>query len=165
MLQIARPLFLLLLVVGAVFIGVTTDRMPDRIASHFGANGQANGFMDPSSYRMFMLGMAVGIPLFVVLVVGLLPRRVPAAINLPHREYWLSAARREATLQYLETHAYWMGSLLVVFMAALHALLIAANATQPAHLPGPPFAMLMAAFLIASAGWALTLVRHFRRKP
>jgi hypothetical protein len=39
MIQFARPLFLLVLVISAVLIGVTTDRLPAKIASHFGEAG------------------------------------------------------------------------------------------------------------------------------
>ncbi len=163
MLQLARPLFLLLLVVTAILIGVTTDRMPAQIASHFGANGRANAFMDQSTYRMFMLAFAVGIPVLVVLVAGVLPRRLSGAVNLPNREYWLAPVRRDATLRYLESHAYWLGSLLVVFMAAIHFLLIAANASQPPNLPSRPFVMLMVAFVFGTGIWMATLILHFRR--
>ncbi len=165
MLQLARPLFLLLLVVSAIIIWVTTDRLPTQIASHFGANGRANGFMDPATYRKFMLGFGIGIPILVVLVAGVLPRRLASTINLPNRAYWLAPARREATLRYLEAHAYWLGSLLVVFMVAIHFLLIAANAVQPPSLPGQPFALVMAVFLLAMGILAVTLVLHFRRTP
>ncbi|HQR11249.1 MAG TPA: DUF1648 domain-containing protein [Casimicrobiaceae bacterium] len=165
MIQLARPLFVLLLVVTAILIGVTTERMPAQIASHFGANGRANAFMDQDTYRMFMLAFAVGIPVLVVLVAGVLPRRLSGAINLPNREYWLAPARRDDTLRYLESHAYWLGSLLVVFMAAMHLLLIAANASQPPSFPGRSFVMLMVAFLLVTGIWMATLFLHFRRSP
>jgi uncharacterized membrane protein len=163
MLQIARALFVLLLVVATVLVSVTVDRLPEHIASHFAANGVANGWMDRNAYLLFMLGFAVGTPIAVVLAMGFVPRRMPNAINLPNRDYWLAPARSEETLCYLEAHAYWFGSLLLVFMVALHGLLLVANATQPPHLPGPPFVMLLTAFLVATAWWGVTLVLHFRR--
>ena len=60
--QIARPLFVLLLVIGAIVIGVTTDQLPAQIASHFSAGGAANGWMSRSGYLTFMLVFAVVIP-------------------------------------------------------------------------------------------------------
>ena len=163
MLIFARLLFVLLLVVAAVLIGVTTDQLPAQIASHFGASGAPNGWMSRHGYLTFMLAFGIGIPLLVVLSMSVLPRVAVKAINIPHRDYWLDPARREETLRYLESHAYWLGSLLVVFLAAIHLLLIEANATQPPHLPGAPFATILVAFLAGMAIWALTLAMRFRR--
>jgi len=51
-----------------------------------------------------------------------------------------------------------------VFIAAIHLLLLAANAAQPPQLPGRLFAGLMALFLGAMAFWAVTMIRHFRKR-
>ena len=47
----------------------------------------------------------------MVLSMAVLPRMMTSAINIPNRDYWLAPARREATLRYIEAHAYWLGSL------------------------------------------------------
>ena len=100
----------------------------------------------------------------MVLSMAVLPRLSPKSINLPNREYWLDPARRDTTLRYIEAHACWLGSLMTVFIAAIHLLLIEANATQPPRLPGALFATLLAAFLAALALWMVTLIMHFRRR-
>jgi uncharacterized membrane protein len=163
--QLARPLFILLLVVGAILISVTTHQLPAQIASHFGAGGAPNGWMSRNGYLLFMLAFAVVLPLAVVLGAGVLPRLKVNSINIPNRDYWLDPSRREATLRYLATHACWLGSLLVVFIAAIHLLLIEANATQPPHLPGQLFVTLLVLFVVALAIWMMTMLLHFRRKP
>ncbi len=163
MLLFARLLFVLLLVVAAALIVVTTDQLPLQIASHFGASGAPNGWMSRHGYLLFMLAIGIGTPLSVVLTMSVLPRVMAKSINIPHRDYWLDPARREDTLRYLESHAYWLGSLLVVFLAAIHFLLIEANATQPPHLPGAPFATILVVFFAGMAIWALTLAMRFRR--
>jgi len=159
---LARPLFALLLVVGAIVIGVTTDQLPAQIASHFSADGAANGGMSRRGYLLFMLVFAVVIPLFIVFSMSLLPRVSDKAINLPNRDHWLGPSQREATFGFLTSHACWLGSLMIVFITAIHFLLIAANATQPPRLPTQPFITLLAAFLIGVGVWAATLVRRFR---
>ena len=160
--QIARPLFVLLLVIGAIVIGATTDQLPAQVASHFAAGGTANGWMSRRGYMLFMLVFTVVIPLGIVFGMSLLPRMSDKAINLPNREHWLSPTRREATFRFLTAHACWLGSLMVVFIVGIHLLLIAANATQPPHLPTQPFITLLVLFLAALAIWAATLVRRFR---
>jgi uncharacterized membrane protein len=159
----ARPLFALLLVIGAVVIGVTTDQLPAQIASHFAAGGAATGWMSRRGYLLFMLVFAVIIPLVIVLSMSLLPRVSDKAINIPNRDYWLGPAQREATFGFLTAHACWLGSLMIVFITGIHFMLIAANATQPPRLPTQPFITLLVAFLVGIAIWAATLVRHFRR--
>jgi uncharacterized membrane protein len=165
MLLISRILFVLLLIVAAVVIGVTADQLPVQLASHFGAGGAPNGWMTRSGYLLFILAFAIGIPLLIVLSMSVLPRVMTKGINIPNRDYWLDPARRGETLDYLESHAYWMGSLIVVFIAAIHLLLIEANRTQPPHLPGALFGTILAAFLAATGLWALTMILRFRRKP
>jgi uncharacterized membrane protein len=159
---LARPLFVLLLVAGAIVIGATTDQLPSRIASHFSAGGTANGWMTHSGYLVFMLVFAILIPLGIVASMSLLPRISDKAINLPNRDYWLGPKHREATFRFLTAHAYWLGSLMVVFIVSIHLLLIVANATQPPRLPTQPFITLLVLFLLALGVWAATLVRRFR---
>ena len=163
MTAIARPLFILLLVVGSILISATVDQLPPQLASHFGANGVASGWMNRHAYLLFTLALGIGLPLVVVLGMGVLPRLMPGSINLPNRDHWLAPARREATLSYLGAHACLLGCLLVAFIVAIHFLLIEANAAQPPQLPLRPFVLLMAAFLAGMAVWAVTLTRHFRR--
>ena len=161
--HIARPLFALLLVIGAIVIGVTTDQLPAQLASHFAAGGAATGWMSRRGYLLFMLVFAVIIPLVIVASMSLLPRVSDKAINLPNRDYWLGPRQREATFGFLTAHACWLGSLMIVFIIGIHFMLIAANATQPPRLPTQPFITLLVAFLLGIAIWAATLVRRFRR--
>jgi uncharacterized membrane protein len=162
--HIARPLFALLLVIGAIVIGATTDQLPAQLASHFAAGGAATGWMSRRGYLLFMLVFAVVIPLVIVFSMSLLPRVSDKAINIPNRDYWLGPSQREATFGFLTAHACWLGSLTIVFITGIHFMLIAANATQP-RLPTQPFITLLVAFLIGIAIWAATLVRRFRGTP
>jgi uncharacterized membrane protein len=161
--HVARPLFVLLLVIGAIVIGVTTDQLPAQLASHFAAGGAATGWMSRRGYLLLMLVFAVVMPLTIVASMSLLPRVSDKAINIPDRDFWLAPAQREATFGFLTAHACWLGSLMIVFITAVHFLLIAANATQPPRLPVQPFLTLLVAFLVGIGTWAATLVRHFRR--
>jgi uncharacterized membrane protein len=161
--QLARPLFILLLIISTILISVTTDHLPAQIASHFGAGGVPNGWMSRNTYLLFMLAFGVVLPIAVVLGMTVLPRKVNA-INIPHREFWLEPARREATLRFLAAHACWLGSLVVVFIAAIHLLLIEANATQPPRLPAAMFYTLLVVFVVALGTWMAMLHVRFRRR-
>jgi len=52
----------------------------------------------------------------------------------------------------------------VVFITAIHFLLIEANATQPPRLPFSLFIVVLATFLIAMGLWMATLMLHFRNR-
>jgi len=106
----------------------------------------------------------VGLPVAVVAGSMLLPRLKDTRINIPHRDYWLAPARRDATFRYLAAHAYWLGALLVVFIAGIHLLLLDANAAQPPRLAGQLLATLLVLFLAALAVWIATMAIHFRNQ-
>jgi uncharacterized membrane protein len=151
-------------VVGAITaIALTSDRLPERVASHFGADGLANGFMTRPVYLAFMLGLGVGVPALVSLAMGVSVRHFPRFINIPNREYWLAPERRAATAAYLAAHTAWLAAGLAVFALAVHLLVIRANRLQPPRLDTGFLVALLVALAVALAVWLAVLGRRFRR--
>jgi hypothetical protein len=142
---IPRLLFVLALVVVPIFIVGTSSGLPDPVASHFGVGGLPNGWMGRDGYVALMVALSTLLPLFVVAVTGLLPER------------------RQATRDWLINNACTMGIILTLFLAALHALLLEANALTPARLPEPPFFAVLAAFVVTLIVWIAWTRQHFRR--
>ena len=159
---IAALLFVALLIASNAFIVETTGILPERVASHFGGNNLPNGWMSRSGYLAFMLSFAGLLPVVVTAVVGGLPRLFPGAINIPHREYWLAPTRRDTTIGFLAAHACWLGSMLTVFVAGIHYLLLQAHMSAPPRLPVELFWTMLATFLGAIGVWIGTLVMRFR---
>jgi hypothetical protein len=159
----ARLVFTILLVLTAMAIFATSDALPQTVASHFGASGRANGWMSRDGYVLFMLCFALGVPLFMVLTIGWLPRVMPRLINLPNRDYWLSGERRDEALDYLLEHAYRIGSLTLLFMLGVHLLVLDANEVRPPRLAGGLLALLLVLFLAALGIWTVALMRRFRK--
>ncbi len=58
MAAIPRLLFLLVLIVVPVVVYATSASLPERVATHFGPGGVANGFMSHGGYLTFMLAMS-----------------------------------------------------------------------------------------------------------
>ena len=54
---------------------------------------------------------------------------------------------------------------MLVFMMAIHHLLLATNRSSPPHLPTVPFLLLIVAFLVALGSWISALRTRFRREP
>jgi len=154
--------FIALLFTGAGFVLSTTASLPDRVASHFGAEGLANGYMTRKGYRWFMLFFTVGFPLLIVLAIAGLPRLIPQYTNIPNRDYWLAPERRAQAFDFLTTHALWFGCLLVLFICSVHWRVVQANDQQPPQLANGPFLMSLGLFLAALVVWIIMLTRQFR---
>lgn len=72
-------------------------QLPDRVATHFGIDGQPNDWMSRTSSTLMLCGIQLGLPLFLAGVMSLANRLPDSMINIPHREYWLHPDRRAAT--------------------------------------------------------------------
>ncbi len=148
-----------------MLVFATGALLPEQVASHFGGSGRADAFMSRGGYQFFILLFAVGIPLFIVGLVSILPRLFPRFVNLPNRDYWLAPDRRDQTLDYLSCHALVFGCMLVVFICGVHGLVVQANARNPPQLANGPFIALLLSFLVAGGLWTARLMRRFRKIP
>ncbi len=157
-----RLLFVLVLVVVAVVIAATGGLLPPEVASHFGTNGLANGWMPRAGYLALVVALAVALPLLVACTSGLVPRMTRVARLVRHPEWWMAPERREATEAFLANHACALGMLLSLFVLGVHLLALQANTARPAVLPLGPFYALLGAFLALVAAWIATLMLRFR---
>ena len=123
--------FLLLLIAAAAFIATTSSQLPDRVASHFGNGGRANGWMTREFYTWFMLGFGVLLPLVVVVAVTFLPRLAARTVDLSQHGRRELIVRRDAAIASIGDHAPWLGVLICGFIAGLHYAILDANATVP----------------------------------
>ena len=158
-------LFPLAVMVAGVFVWVSGQSLPPMMASHFGASGQADGFMPREAYRLLMTGITVGVPLLVVYVPNWLIRAMPGAVNLPHRAYWLAPERQAATLDALRQMFFGFGWLLVGFLAYVQWLVLRANAADPPALSLTWLVGGLVVFVVGNLFWTVLLFRRFGRVP
>lgn len=152
--------FAALLAGAAAFLLLTVDALPEVVATHFDGAGRPNGWMTRGGYLAFSLAIDVGLPLLVAAAVGLAPRRWPHRVNVPNREHWLAPERRAATLDFLGAHACRLGGVMALFGAAIHWLILDANARAAPALAGDKLAWTLGAFVAALALWGLALYRR-----
>ena len=150
------------LLVAGVFVYVTGQALPDRVASHFGASGLADSFMTRSGYLTFMLCFIVGLPLVMVVSMTSIFRRAGNSMNLPNRDYWLADSRREATVVVLTHHATRLGIGMTVFLCVVHKLVVDANARTPPALDNPSIFAALGVFLVCVTLWIAWLYFAFR---
>ncbi len=98
------PLLLSLLGAAALFVWQTSRSLPPVVATHFGADGAANGFMTRTFYVRFMVAFVALLPWLVNVALAWALRMPNARINLPNRDHWLSGEQREQTIDYLLRH-------------------------------------------------------------
>ncbi|HCG54908.1 MAG TPA: DUF1648 domain-containing protein [Brevibacterium sp.] len=67
---------------------------PDQVPSHFGANGQPDGWSSKSEVMAWLVPLGVGIP--ALLSIRQIYEKLPLGlVNIPHKEYWLQRGERD----------------------------------------------------------------------
>ncbi len=154
---------LFILMAGAIYFVITTStNLPLQMASHFNAEGIADGFMSQEGYTNTMLALIVLVPgLLALTPLGM--RKLPAnLINIPHNEYWLTLERRELTFQTLHRFMSVMACFLLLFLSYVHWLVILANERQPPAMSVLNIVLGMIVFLFLIGIWSLLLHRQFK---
>lgn len=154
---------ILLMVFSVVFVIYTTAHLPEVLATHFAADGRADGWMTRGSYLLLMISVLIGVPALVSFCVGSLPRKFPHLTNIPNREYWLAPQRLDGSLHFLRSHSQRLGRLIVMLMTGMHYAIVVANRAQPPALPGSLMMALLVGFLFALVLWVVALYRRFRK--
>jgi len=156
-------LYIAVVVACAAFIVSTSGDLPERVASHFGRDGQANGWMPREMYVRFILGAAVLVPLILVALLAWLPRSFPRAVNLPNRAYWFAEERRDTTLASMSMFAWTFGALLAALVAGVHWAVVEANVRRPPVLAESAIEALLAGFGLTIGLWIVAWYLRFRR--
>jgi len=154
--------FIILMVCAIYFVINTSTHLPANMASHFNAEGIADGFMSKEGYTHTMLALVVLVPgLLAVAPFGM--RKLPASlINIPQKEYWLQPEKREVTFHTLNRFMSVLACLLLLFLTYVHWLVIQANKAQPPALPVIDLLVGMFVFLSLIGAWSLLLHRQFK---
>jgi uncharacterized membrane protein len=153
---------LFLFAVFAAGVAYFSKQLPDRVATHFGAQGNPNGWMLRAQYTKFTLGIGIGTPLFIVGTFTLIERLKGWGLNIPNKAYWLDPERQRATYAFLTRQGFWLAALLVVFHAAIFYEIVLANARVPIVLPTAEVLGVTGGFLVALGIWATAMILRFR---
>ena len=156
----------ILLIAGVVFIQAIAGQLPERVATHFAADGHPNGYMSREECRLFMLEFTLGVPIFLAVVMGLFPLFIPVSLfNLPNREYWLGPERAKESRAFLSEQGIWFGCILLVFLISVDWMVAAANSEALKQFPMPTFTTVAVVGLTAVGFWLVRFVRRFGKPP
>ena len=163
--SLSMLVFCLLLALAARYAWHTVPTMPDIVAVHFVADGSANGFTTRDNYLKITLLLNCGLPLFMTLVINVLARLGEGASQrLARGGQVLSAEAQAAKLDFLTAHAARLGCIMLLFLSAVHRLVMQANTLSPPHLDSTALMHLMLAFFAGLALWVAMLVRRYGGK-
>lgn len=144
---------------------VLSAQLPERVATHFNAAGQANGWMTRSQNLTFELAFGLGMPLFIA---GLMycMRFIPgSAWNVPNKQYWMKPENHQRAADLMFRLGLWMAALISIWITALDYQIFLANQTQPPHLPAVPIIVSAIVLLIGALAWVIILMRLFSKVP
>lgn len=154
--------FALLLFLYAVVAYAWWPHTPEVMASHWGAGGVADGWMDRSSFFGVFTLVGVGSALSVALPGFLIHRFPDRLVNIPHREHWLSPERREATLADMRTRLVEFANVTLVGLVALLHVVCQVNLDTDPRLP-TAFLPAFVGYMLFTLVWVLLFMRRFRR--
>jgi hypothetical protein len=127
-----KGLVLALLAAAGARVVAVWDRLPERMASHFGASGQPDGFTSPQGFFGTMALLGGGVVVSLLVLPALLRYCPPQLINLPNRDYWLAPERRAASIRRLGVWLSWFAFATGALLCFALELTIRANLEQRA---------------------------------
>jgi uncharacterized membrane protein len=137
--------------------------LPDRVATEFGASGEAGNWQSKQAFLLLHLGVALGIGLAVTPLLYVAVRFGPARlIDMPHKEYWLAPVRQQQSRWTVFVYVVWMMDLTLAFLATVFWQVGRANLSPPPSL-GWGFWVCLAGFLAGTAVWVACFYRRFRK--
>ncbi len=161
--MIRVPAFAAPLVVVLIEWVMIGSRLPDRVATHFGADGQPNGWMSNTGSFGFQVVLLAGMGAVFTLVVPALVRSAPTLVNLPNRDYWLAPERRDEGIAKITN---WMAGFWLVFgtgIALVIAFAMSVNlGPEPHVLPTGPFLGVVGGLVLFTFGWLAAMTAAFR---
>jgi hypothetical protein len=155
-------LFTYLVVQAGTLLGLflTSQYLPDRVASHFSGAGAPASWTSRSSYMLSMLGLLVGLSVLMILIFYIIRFFPLSTINVPNREYWLAPEHCQETFDALFCAGIWLAIFQVTFMFGIHLLVVDANNTHPVKLSSHIWLLLIGLVLTILA-WGYCLIRRF----
>ncbi len=151
------------MVAALAFVLGTLGKLPETVATHFGTNGNPDGWSQLDHYRVGLLFLLIVVPMLLVWLMAGLPRKIEGRGMIPHHEYWFASERRQATEQFLLAHAARLGILTIAGIVGLHIMILRAHESSPPKLNIEQFTTTMLVFLVGLGWWFFALIRHFQR--
>ena len=161
--SVSRALILLLAGAGIVLAYHYYPQLPDVVASHFDGQGTPNDYTSRDGVFV-VFGVLYAGTLLVFLGLGPLFGHLPTRwFNMPHREYYLAAERREDTLRFMTTRLEWFGVATMLLLLVTFKLAFEANLEKDAHLDNASMLWALGAYFLYTTIWLARFLMKFRK--
>src|SRR5262245_61072127 len=161
-LSVPRLVFVLLLAGVVLQIASYYPRVPEVMASHFGADGRPNGWSTRTTFFGLYAGGAA-IAALISLGAPWLLRVAPRWVNLPHKSYWLAPERRSRTESFFAAGFAWFGCAMLALLLAVMELALRANLGASRRLDPAMVWLVLAGFALFLAVWLTVFLSRFYR--
>jgi len=161
---IQRFIFFVLLLAAVMQAAYYYPLMPMRMASHFDAAGRANSWMPKESFFITHVFVVTLMSAIFTIMPKLVFKFPDSMINLPNKDYWLAAGRRDEAGEMIERHMNTAGNLTIALLLCVFQMAFKANLEKESRLPESMW-LLLVAFLILMVVWSIRFIRAFRVPP
>lgn len=163
--RLPRLLYAFLMLVCLLMMAYYYPQMPQRMASHFAADGRANGWQSRDAFFVLMLLVSSTSAIVGFLAPRQITAKANAKMNLPNREYWLASERREQTMRFISATMAWFACGILFVLISGTFLALQANLAPERRFNSEAMLAVLGGFLLGMLGLLVRLVRHFRRVP
>jgi uncharacterized membrane protein len=163
--RLPRFLYTFLFLACLLMMAYYYPQMPRRMASHFAADGRANGWQSREAFFVLMLLVASTSAIVAFLAPRQIAARANARINLPNSEYWLAPERREQTMRFISAAMAWFGCGILFVLISGTFLALQANLALDHRFNSDAMLSVLGGFLLGLLGLLVRLVLHFRKVP
>lgn len=137
--------------------------LPGKIASHFNAAGEADGWMSKNGFFIFE-GVILLLILAEFTVLPFLIKKMPdSLINLPNKDFWLARDRRDETFAAIGEYFDWFSILLLSLFITVNHIVFRAN-IQGENLSSTAMWLILGAFFAFTIFWLVKFFRRFKIK-
>jgi len=139
--------------------------LPERVASHFGIEGKADGWMSRDQTIRFFICFTLGFPLFLPALMVLVRLFSSDCFNVPNAKYWRKPENFRHAKNFLFFFSWWMAAMSAVFAAGIFLLILQANRTSPPVMHPGGILTLTGGFIAGTIIWIICMVIYFQRTP
>lgn len=156
-------LFVLSLLGASATVIVQGRALPDRVATHFNADGKPDDWSTrPSEVALFLAFLTVGTPLFIVGTTYVARFRGPETLHVPNAAHWRSLENHPVACAILFRYGLVLGAASAWWSVLVHAHVVAANQNGAAALNLAGLLVLLGAVITV---WLGVLCLRFLRIP
>jgi uncharacterized membrane protein len=129
-------------------------QLPDKVATHFGPSGVADGWGTQAGYIAFDVIISAALVLGLPMLVRLILAGSGVGLNIPHKEYWLRTENRPRLRQRLTGDMLFIGGATGLLLSWVDIELVRANTLATPAMGGSEW-IAISLFVVAILGYSV----------